>query len=45
MSKREGESESGRESMREGGMGNRQREREREGVRVLHARIPHFIAG
>ena len=31
MSKREGESESGRKSMREGGMGNRQRERERRG--------------
>lgn len=27
MSKREGESERGRESMREGGMGNRERER------------------
>ncbi len=43
MSEREGESE--RESIREGGMGSREREREREGVRLLHALIPHFIAG
>lgn len=29
----------------EGGRDGEQRERERVGVRLLHARIPHFIAG
>lgn len=39
MSEREGE------SRRERGRDGEQTDREREGGRLLHARIPHFIAG
>lgn len=42
MSEREGESDSG--SIREGGMGSRERDGRERGVRLLHARILHFIA-